>query len=123
MNILIFTPPSDQKIIDGIKTMTARCWRKNPPRLSEILRAQTGRRKETTFATLKIVGAAVWRPESDTSLDLEERMGLSLGQIASREGFQTWGGFLSTYKSLNAHHWHDSKRTHYFLDFEVVNLL
>ena len=122
MNIL-FTPPADDRILDGIKTMTARCWRQNPPRLSEVICAQTGRRKDTAFAYLKVVGLALWRPDTDTSRDLEERTGYSLGEIAEREGFRTWEEFVDTYKALNAHNWDDPKRKHFFIDFEVVENL
>ena len=124
MQNILFTPPTDEKILSGQKTMTARFWRRVPPLLSSIVTASTGRRKETRFAELKIVGACIWRPNIDTSLDLEGRIGYSLDEIAIKEGFRTWTEFVKTYTSLNQHlDPDDPKRKHYFIEFELVKNL
>ena len=124
MRNIIFTPPSDQRIKDGEKDMTARFWKNNPPSINEIVTASTGRKKETRFAELKIVGAFVWNPLTDSSRDIEERTGYSLGEIAEKEGFRTWHDFIEAYASLNSHHDpEDPERKHYLIEFEVVRLL
>ena len=124
MQNILFTPPNDVKILDGTKTMTARFWRRKPPSLSSIVTASTGRKKETRFAEIKIVGGFIWRPDTDTSLDIEERIGYSLGEIAEKEGYRTWQEFMDAYTSLNAHlDQDDPKRQHYFLEFELVKNL
>ena len=122
MAIIMFTPPNDKKILNGEKTMTARFWAKAPPRLSEVVRAQTGYKKETTFAYLKVVGLAIWKPFEDTDQDLKDRIGYSKDEIAIMEGYGNWDQFLRAYLKLNAHHDPDDpKRKHYFIDFEVVS--
>ena len=124
MQNILFTPPTDEKILLGQKTMTARFWRRVPPSLSSVVTASTGRRKETRFAELKIVGACIWRPNTDTSLDLEGRIGYSLDEIAVKEGFRTWTEFVNIYTSLNQHlDPDDPKRKHYFIEFELVKNL
>ena len=126
MRIIQFTSPSDEKILNGTKTMTARFWRKTPPRLSEIVRAQTGRKKETTFAYLKVVGLAIWKPFEDTDQDLQDRIGYSKDEIAVMEGYENWDQFLSAYMKLNSHLDSDDpnpKRKHYFIDFQRVDQL
>ena len=100
--------------------MTARFWSKEPPALSELIRAQTGRKKETAFAILKVVGVAMWHPLRDTREDIEERMGYTLEEITSKEGFETWEEFTDAYVAANSHHnLDDIRRKHYFIDFEV----
>ena len=104
--------------------MTARFWRQNPPSLSEIFTASTGRKKETRFAELKIVGAYIWNPMKDSARDIEQRIGYSLGEIAEREGFDRWEDFVNAYVSLNQHHdLDDPERKHYLIEFEVVRLI
>ena len=124
MRVIQFTSPSNEQILAELKTITARFWRKAPPRLSEILRAQTGRKKLTTFAYLRVVGLALWRPKTDTSRDIEQRLGYSLGEIAEKEGFRSWEEFVNTYVALNQHHDPDDPlRRHYFIEFELVSAL
>ena len=124
MQNILFTPPTDEKILSGQKTMTARFWRRVPPSLSSIVTASTGQRKETRFAELKIVGACIWRPETDISIDLEGRIGYSCGEIAIKEGFRTWEEFVNVYDSINSHlDPDDEKRRHYFIEFELVKNL
>ena len=124
MKILIFTPPTDQKILSEEKSMTARFWTRKPPALSELIRAQTGRKKETAFAILKVVGVALWHPLRDTREDIEERTGYTLEEIASKEGFETWEEFIDAYVSTNSYYnLDDIRRRHYLIDFEVSGRL
>ena len=101
--------------------MTARYWRREPPAFSSIVTASTGRKKETRFAEIQIVGGCIWNPETDTSTEIEERTGYSLGQIATKEGFRTWEEFMNAYISLNQHlPLDDKKRRHYFIEFKLI---
>ena len=121
MQNILFTPPANEKILSGVKTLTARYWRREPPAFSSIVTASTGRKKETRFAEIQIVGGCIWKPETDTSLDIEERTGYSLGEIATKEGFRTWEEFIDAYVALNQHHpVDDPKRRHYFLEFKLI---
>ena len=121
MQNILFTPPANEKVLDRTKTMTARFWRREPPALSSIVTASTGWRKETRFAEIQIVGGCIWKPETDASRDIEERIGYSLGEIAEKEGFRTWEEFIDAYVALNQHHpVDDPKRRHYFLEFELI---
>ena len=124
MRNILFAPPTDTKILNGQKTMTARYWAMKPPSLSEIVTASTGRKKETRFAELQIVAGCIWYPMKDTAIDLEGRIGYTPDQIAAKEGFTTWRDFVDAYTSLNAHHDPDDpNRKHYFLEFELVKNL
>ena len=124
MRNMIFTPPSDDLIKRGVKDMTARWWRIKPPSLSETMTASTGRRKETRFAEIKVVGAFLWDPRKDSIQDIEERTGYTVEEIAKKEGFDSWYNFLLAYHRLN-HDFipDDPKRLHFFIEFEVVRLL
>ena len=124
MRNILFTPPADEKILDDTKTMTARFWKCRPPSMGEICTASTGRKKETRFAEIKIVGACIWYPMKDTSVDLEGKIGYTPEQIAIKEGFRSWKEFIDAYVSLNQHHDPDDPdRKHYFIDFELVKNL
>ena len=120
MQIILFTPPSDQRILDGTKTMTARFWKRKPPKEGALISAQTGYAKTTRFAILKVLKVWEWDGEDVSRVlsgigdhrDITE-------EIAKKEGFESIGGFCETYYSLNAHNWHDPDRTHWFIEFEL----
>ena len=112
MNIL-FTPPFDQKILSGQKTMTARCWKQKPPRVGQIIDAQTGYANSTRFAKLKVVDVWEW----DGSMTSE----CLTDEIAKKEGFEDANDFIFAYYSLNSHTIADNDRRHWFIEFEVVN--
>ena len=121
MQNIMFTPPANEKVLDGTKTMTARFWRREPPALSSIVTASTGRKKETRFAEIQIVGGCIWYPQTDTGVELFERIGYSPSEIAIKEGFQNWKEFIDAYVSLNPLFTvDDPKRRHYFLEFELI---
>ena len=115
MNIL-FTPPSDQKILDGTKTMTARCWKRKPPCVGQIIDAQTGYANSTRFAKLKVLNVWEWDGKI-TGESAMQATGLSKSEIASREGFDSWEDFISVYYGLNSQKFLDEDRTDYFIDF------
>lgn len=122
MQNILFTPPADQKILSGEKTMTARCWKRKPPRPGEIVSASTGYKKETRFATLRITGVWGWDGEI-TGKSAREIMWTSLEEIAKREGFETWDDFIFAYYSLNAENFKDDDRQDYFIAFELEEVL
>lgn len=121
MRIILFTPPAHLKIINLIKTMTARCWKQRPPRVGETVRAQTGRRKETAFALLKITNVHRW--DGDINGNAAEVTGIPRETIAHREGFNNWQQFIEAYYSLNAYNFLEGNRTHYFIEFELIEVL
>ena len=130
MQNILFTPPSDQKILSGEKTLTARCWLRKPPKVGARVTASTGRKKETRFAVLRIVGVYEWDGGiHDTNA--ESVTGLSKQEIAEREGFggtprpftrlDDWDAFIEAYYSLNAEQFKDDDRKHYFIAFDVID--
>ena len=120
--IILFTPPNAVKILLGLKTMTARFWKQNPPRIGDIVDAQTGRRKDTRFAKLKITGLTAWDLRHDTPETLEKATGYTSQQIAEKEGFEDWEAFEKGYTELNAHlSPDDPDRCHYFIEFELLS--
>ena len=121
MRVILFTPPSNKKILDGTKTLTARCWRQKPPKYGEVVRAQTGRKKETTFAYLRIVDVWKWDGKDLPRIDGFPTNDSEMQMITKKEGFSTWGEFYDAYHSLNAWCWDDPKRTHYFIGFKVID--
>ena len=118
MRIILFTPPSDQKILDHTKTMTARFWLQNPPDIGDLIRAQTGRSKDTSFAILKVTGVWQWDGQMDGNIFTDT--GMFRSQIAKKEGFKDWESFYSAYYELNSHKWNNGKRSHYFIEFKLV---
>ena len=131
MQNILFTPPSDQKILSGEKTLTARCWLHNPPKVGSHVTASTGRKKETRFAVLRITGVYEWDGRIyDTNA--ESVTGLSKQEIAEREGFgntprpkgsflDDWDAFINAYYWLNAEQFKDDDRKHYFIAFDVID--
>ena len=131
MQNILFTPPSDQKILSGEKTLTARYWRRKPPKVGAHVTASTGRKKETRFAVLRITGVYEWDGRIyDTNA--KSVTGLSRQEIAKREGFggtprpkdswlDDWDAFIEAYYSLNAEQFKDDDRKHYFIAFDVID--
>ena len=117
MRILLFTPPSDQKILDELKTMTARCWRQKPPAVDEVIRAQTGRKKETSFALLKVLNVREWNGRTIASAGFD----YPSKEVAIKEGFESIDDFLFAYWNLNDWCWDDEKRKHWFIEFEMID--
>ena len=119
--IILFTPPSNQRILDGTKTMTARFWKRRPPKVDSLFRAQTGRRKETTFAICRVTDVFEW--DGASSGPACDHFNCVPREIGEREGFRGWGEFYEAYLDLNHHHWNREGRTHYFVEFEVVEVV
>lgn len=116
MNML-FKPPNDEKVLALRKTMTARLWRKKPPKAGETFYAQTGYANDTRFAKLRVLDVWEWSGTDFVATDREKQ------EIGYKEGYENFDEFYDAYKSLNAHNWNDPKRTHYFIEFEVVENL
>lgn len=127
MCIIIFSVAgSAEKILSRSKVMTARFWRKTPPKVGSLFRAQRGRAKSTAFAICEVVSVREWNgfdiPEAYNKTspfmpypEIERRRQV----IAIKEGFVSWYQFIQVYQSLNKHHWNDPERTHYFIEFKV----
>lgn len=121
MRNILFTPPADEKILTGEKTMTARHWLQPPPKVGELVTASTGRKKETRFAILQIASVSEWNGNrSPLFTDAEKATGIMLKEIAKREGFKSWFHFTSAYLSLNADRYHEAGRTHWFIGFKLA---
>lgn len=126
MKNIAFTPPADEKVKDGTKTMTARFWHENylnRPSKGEIVTASTGRHKSTRFAKLKILNIVTWEPGKDNALMLTLKTGYSPQTIAEKEGFKDFDEFFDAYASINNHlDPEDPNRDHYFIEFRVIEV-
>ena len=120
MQIILFTPPSDQSILDGKKTMTARLWKRKPPKIDAFISAQTGYAKTTRFAILKVI--SVWEWDGDDVFNLGDHQHIT-EEIATKEGFENIGQFCEAYYGLNAHNWEAPDRKHWFIEFELIEAL
>ena len=60
MQNILFSGDNPQKILSGSKTLTARNWKKKPPRAGQLMTASTGRKKETRFAIIRVTGVWEW---------------------------------------------------------------
>ena len=131
---IMFTPPSDELILDESKTMTARLWIRKPPTIDDVVSANTGRGNNTRFALITINDVFKWngcglfpefyrvvkhgsKKETTVVTQIPEEPDLQV--IAEKEGFGNWDDFYMTYFELNRHHWDDEKRTHYFIEFSL----
>ena len=82
---------------------------------------QRGTQKETSFAVCRVKNLWVWDGQfNGNAVDVT---GLSRNAIAEKEGYQHWGRFHVSYMNLNIHNWDDPNRTHYFIEFEIVEML
>ena len=131
MQNIMFTPPSDAKILDGTKTMTARCWKRKPPRTGQLMTASTGYAAETRFAILRVANVWKWDCAKDDK-NAEAVTGLTRQTIAEREGFANswqhdpdtwltdWDAFIMAYYGLNATKFLDDDRQDYFIGFDLL---
>ena len=104
--------------------MTARYWRKKPPKAGDRVTASTGRRKKTRFAELEIIKVTEWFPEKWNINDYYKFVGYGPQKIAEMEGFTSFSDFMDAYIALNQHHdFNDPKRRHYFIEFKMVKVL
>ena len=130
MQNIMFTEPNPAKILSGEKTMTARCWKRKPPRAGQLMTASTGYAANTRFALILI--RKVWEWEVDLSgKGAEKDTGLSKQEIAEREGFGNtprpkdssltdWDAFIEAYYSINATKFLDDDRRDYFIAFTLL---
>ena len=129
MQILLFTGDTPEKILEGRKSMTARLWKRKPPKVGDIVRAQKGRKKDTSFAILKILDVFKWSGNytphffGKTGHPPYSLMSEIKYDIAKKEGFESWHEFWNAYYSLNAWCWDEIDRTHWFIVFELLDTL
>lgn len=132
MRIILFQGEENkEKILDGRKTMTARCWSNNYKHfeVGEIVAAQTGRKKDTRFAHLEITKIFRWHLGSDTNIffwnDEKEKWESpsiqKLTTIAKKEGYGTWAEFMGAYITLNGSRLQALGRTNWFIEFKVIH--
>ena len=130
MQNIMFSGDNPQKILDGTKDLTARCWKREPPRVGQLMTASTGYAKETRFAIIRIIGVWEWNGKMNGK-NAESVTGLTRNEIAKREGFgdtprpkdswlTDWDAFIEAYYGLNAQKFLDDDRRHYFIAFEVI---
>ena len=130
MQNILFSGDNPQKILSGSKTLTARNWKKKPPRAGQLMTASTGRKKETRFAIIRVTDVWEWDGQMDQE-NAESVTGLTHAEIAKREGFGNtprpegslltdWDAFIEAYYSINATKFLDDGRQDYFIGFEVV---
>ena len=133
MQNIMFTEPNPAKILSGSKTLTARNWKKKPPRAGQLMTASTGRKKETRFAIIRVTDVWEWDGQMDQE-NAESVTGLTHAEIAKREGFGNtprpegsnltdWDAFIEAYYSINATKFLDDDRTDYFIGFKVESVL
>ena len=135
MQNIMFSGDNPQKILDGTKDLTARCWKKKPPQAGALMTASTGYAKETRFAIIRILNVWEWNAIMGIDSNAEYVTGLSKQEIAEREGFKDtwshdpdtwltdWDAFIQAYYSINATKFLDDNRTNYFISFELVQPL
>ena len=132
MQNIMFAEPNPAKILSGEKTMTARCWKRKPPKVGAFLTASTGYKKDTRFAIIRVLNVWEWNALMGVDSDAETVTGMSKQEIAEREGFKDswthdpgtwltdWDAFIEAYYSINATKFLDDDRQDYFIEFEVV---
>ena len=129
MQNILFSGDNPQKILSGSKTLTARNWKKKPPRAGQLMTASTGRKKETRFAIIRVTDVWEWDGQMDQE-NAESVTGLTHAEIAKREGFGNtprpegslltdWDAFIEAYYSINATKFLDDDGTDYFIGFKV----
>ena len=133
MQNIMFTEPNPAKILAGDKTLTARNWKRKPPKIGELMTASTGYAKETRFAVIRVLNVWEWE------LDLEGRgaekaTGMSRQEIAEREGYHKpnrdpddwitdWHDFATAYYGFNAQNFLKDGRKNYFIKLALVQEL
>lgn len=127
---IIFSGNAPDKIInlnneyEIPKTITARFWKQKPPIIGEIVTASRNRHASSRFAKLKIINVFKWIPGETDALEIFAKSGYTFQQIAEKEGFKNFPEFFDAYASLNGHlEPDDPTRTHYFIEFQVIEIL
>ena len=119
MQRILFTSPSNEKILSGEKCMTARCWKRKPPAKGSHIRACTNYRNNSQFAVLEVLN--VWEWDGKLSGEVAEKVtGMELEEIAEAEGFEDWYDFIRAYQDFNPENLLDPTRKNYFIHFKVI---
>ena len=133
MQNIMFTEPNPKKILRGEKTLTARNWKRKPPRRGAVMTASTAYPKSTRFAVIRVLN--VWEWELDLSgKGAEKATGFTKQQIADKEGYGNttrpkdswltdWDAFIAAYYGHNAQNFLEDDRTDYFIHFQLVQRL
>ena len=108
MNIY-FRPPLDQLILDGKQTITIRCWKQKPPKVGQVLSAQTGYARNTRFADLLVTKVFEWTDDIKITDDL-----------AKKVGYDSVRDFELAYQNLYGDKSGEKGRTKWFIKFEVL---
>ena len=106
--MILFTPVSAFKILKREKTVTSRLWKTKRAKPGSKHWAQLNLTRQSRFARLLIKDVWEWNGINATK------------EFAKREGFVDVNSFLFTYWDLNRHKWDDPDRTHYAIEFEVI---
>ena len=110
MQILLFHKEHIEKILGGNKTMTSRLWKRKPFKPGETVRAQINRRKDSTFAYLKITKVIKWSGCPDCIPEDK------IDEVVRKEGFQKYSEFWGAwYGGNNANNFLDNDYKPYFL--------
>ena len=135
MQNIMFTEPNPAKILSGEKSLTARNWKRKPPKPGAVLTASTGYKKETRFAVIRVLNVWEWNALMGVDSNAETVTGMSKQEIAKREGFKDawshdpdtwltdWDAFIMAYYGHNAQNFLADDRTNYFISFELVQPL
>lgn len=116
MKTILFHKNHVGPIERGDKTMTARCWKRKPFHVGELVRAQTGYSLQSAFARLRIVAVVGWDGDAAGS-------DLITPELVRKEGFSRREGFEQAWYSTNADRLGDAAYRSWFFEFEVVELL
>ena len=109
---MLFTEYSKRYILSGDKTQTRRFWKRKPPKEGSVVFAETQLfKKEARFARIKILSVKEW-----------DGVNISIADVMA-EGFLDKTQYLTEYNRLNKGKLDDKDRTHYVIDFEVVERL
>ena len=109
---MLFTEHSKRHILSGTKTQTRRFWKRKPPKIGSVVLAETQLfKKEARFARIKILSVEEW---DGVNIEINDVMA---------EGFLDKTQYLMEYNRLNKGKLDDKSRTHYVINFEVVNKL
>lgn len=109
--MVLFTDYSAAYIIAKRKWQTRRLWKKPRVRAGGKYYCQLNLRKESRFATIRVISIEEWDGKTISKED------------AIAEGYDTPEDFMEVYRELNAHNWEDETRTHYAIEFEVLEIL
>ena len=108
--MILFKPELAALIILGQKWQTRRYWLNLRAKVGSEHWAQMNLKPESRFARLLIISANHWIPFTITKAD------------AKAEGFDSPAAFFKAYQQINAHKPYDPDRTHWVVEFKVIEV-